>query len=134
MKQLNLEALVVLIGMQFGAASSVGLDVDPQAITSARQNADLNNIRPDKMKLHLVPKTTGPPSIGVMTHGVVDGQSSYDYMEAISETEKYDVVIANILLNPLLDLADHIVSYAKPGAVVGLSGIISEQVCFLAIK
>lgn len=49
-------------------------------------------------------------------------------MEAISETDKYDVLIANILLNPLMDLADQIVSYAKPGAVFGLSGILSEQV------
>lgn len=46
----------------------------------------------------------------------------------IYEKEKYDVVIGNILLNPLLDLADEIVSYAKPGGVVGLSGIILEQV------
>jgi len=49
-------------------------------------------------------------------------------MGIISETGKYDVVIANILLNPLLDLADDIVSYAKPGAVIGLSGILSDQV------
>lgn len=44
------------------------------------------------------------------------------------ETEKYDIVVANILLNPLLDLAENIISYAKPGAIVALSGILSEQV------
>lgn len=49
-------------------------------------------------------------------------------MGAIAERSKYDVVVANILLNPLLELADEIVSHAKPGAVVGISGIISEQV------
>lgn len=38
------------------------------------------------------------------------------------------MVIANILLHPLLDLAERIVSYGKPGATVGVSGIISEQV------
>lgn len=47
------------------------------------------------------------------------------------EEEKYDIVIANILLNPLLELADKIVSYAKPGATVGVSGILSEQVCII---
>lgn len=59
--------------------------------------------------------------------GIVEGQES-NGMGIISETGKYDVVIANILLNPLLDLADDIVSYAKPGAVIGLSGILSDQV------
>ncbi|MBA0867275.1 hypothetical protein Goshw_028907 [Gossypium schwendimanii] len=47
---------------------------------------------------------------------------------AESEHETYDVIIANILLNPLLELADDIVSHARPGAAIGLSGILSEQV------
>ena len=38
------------------------------------------------------------------------------------------MVIANILLNPLLNLADQIIFSAKPGAIIGLSGILSEQV------
>ena len=59
------------------------------------------------MQLHMVPGKTFSPSI---------------------EAEKYDIVVANILLNPLLDLAEDIISYAKPGAVVALSGILSEQV------
>lgn len=112
---------------QFGAASSVGIDIDPQAITSARQNAALNNIGPEKMQFHLVASQNRSPLIDPC--GVVEDQSSSGG-EAISETDKYDVVIANILLNPLLDLADHIVSHAKPGAVIGLSGILSEQVLF----
>lgn len=59
--------------------------------------------------------------------GVVEEQGPSG-MEANSETEKYDIVVANILLNPLLGLAENIVSCAKPRAVVGLSGILSEQV------
>ena len=115
------------LGVQFGAALSVGIDIDPKAITSARQNAALNNIRPEKMQLHLVPGKTCPSSMDGWKCGVVEELKS-NGMEVISEAEKYDVVIANILLNPLLDLADDIVSYAKPGAVIGLSGILSEQV------
>lgn len=113
--------------MKFGAALSVGFDVDPQAITSARHNAALNNIGPETMKLHLVPGKTASPLMAEKKDEVMKEQISYG-AGIISETEKYDVVIANILLNPLLELADHIVSYAKPGAVVGVSGILSEQV------
>ncbi|KAK3034986.1 hypothetical protein RJ639_033364 [Escallonia herrerae] len=118
--------ILAIAALKFGAALSVGLDVDPQAITASRQNAALNNIGPEKLQLLLVPSKNGPPVIDKKAMNDVERQNSSG-MGIISETEKYDVVIANILLNPLLDLADHIVSYAKPGAVVGLSGIISEQ-------
>ncbi|KAF3442014.1 hypothetical protein FNV43_RR15930 [Rhamnella rubrinervis] len=98
--------ILAIAALKFGADNSVGIDIDPQAITSARQNAALNNIGSQKMQLHMVPGKTFSPSI---------------------EAEKYDIVVANILLNPLLDLAEDIIYYAKPGAVVALSGILSEQ-------
>ncbi|KAH9680675.1 Ribosomal protein L11 methyltransferase-like protein [Citrus sinensis] len=116
--------------VEFGTAMSVGVDIDPQVIKSAHQNAALNNIGPKKMKLHLVPDRTFPSSMNERVDGIVEYLSSHK-IRGISETEEYDVVIANILLNPLLQLADHIVSYAKPGAVVGISGILSEQVTSL---
>lgn len=119
--------LSLFLGLQFGAALSVGIDVDPQAITSAHQNASLNNIRPEEMQLHLVPSKTCSPYMDDWTCGVEEEQNP-NRTEVKFGREKYDVVIANILLNPLLDLADDIVSYAKCGAVIGLSGILSEQV------
>ncbi|KAF5730693.1 hypothetical protein HS088_TW19G00287 [Tripterygium wilfordii] len=117
--------ILAIAALKFGAALSVGVDIDPKAIISARENAVLNDIGPEKMKLHLIPSETSP-SINQGAHRFVRDPSLYG--EVISETEKYDVVIANILLNPLLDLADHIASYAKPGATVGVSGILTEQV------
>ncbi|KAJ6894249.1 ribosomal protein L11 methyltransferase [Populus alba x Populus x berolinensis] len=117
--------VLAIAALKFGAALSVGFDIDPQAIMSARHNATLNSIGPEKMQLHLVPGKTCS-SLDGREDEMVKEQSCYG-TGVISGTEKYDVVIANILLNPLLDLADHIVSYAKPRAVVGISGIISEQ-------
>ncbi|GLT72156.1 hypothetical protein SLA2020_441120 [Shorea laevis] len=122
--------VLAIAALKFGAALSVGIDVDPHAITSARQNAALNNIRPEEMQLHLIPGEACSPSMNERTYGVVEEQKS-NGMGVVCGTEKYDVVIANILLNPLLDLADNIVSYAKHGAVIGLSGILSEQVPYI---
>ncbi|XP_057965394.1 uncharacterized protein LOC131155951 isoform X2 [Malania oleifera] len=122
--------VLAIAALKFGAALSVGVDIDPQAITSARQNAALNNIGPEKMQLHLLPSNTSFPMIDAMTDEYMEGQSAHR-MGVFSETEKYDVVIANILLNPLLDLGDDIVSYAKSGAVVGVSGILSEQLPYI---
>lgn len=110
--------ILAIAAIKFGAAFSVGLDVDPQAIRSAQQNASLNNLGADKLRLHLVPSKSCPTTFG-------NGET---------ETHKYDVVIANILYYPLLELADHIVSYAKPGAAVGVSGIISEQVQYIVLQ
>ncbi|KAL6314812.1 hypothetical protein AAG906_027163 [Vitis piasezkii] len=115
--------ILAIAALKFGAASSVGIDVDPQAITAATQNAALNKISPNKMQLTLVPPDG-------RTHEVVEGQSP-NSMGVTTESESFDIVIANILLNPLLDLADDIVSHAKPGAVVAVSGIISEQVPYI---
>lgn len=98
---------------QFGAAFAVGVDVDSQAIASANRNAALNNIGPDKMQLHLI--------------GAVEGENTRE-IDSLTGRNKFDVVIANILLNHLLDVADKIISCAKPGAVIGLSGILSGQV------
>ncbi|KAJ0046862.1 hypothetical protein Pint_04621 [Pistacia integerrima] len=118
--------ILAIAAIKFGAALSVGVDIDPQAITSASHNAAVNNIGPDKLKLVLVPDNTRPPSKDEREDGLKNDHNSYQ-TGAIAEIDKYDVVIANILLNPLLELADDIVSHAKPGAVVGISGILSEQ-------
>lgn len=93
--------------MQFGAASSAGVDIDPLAIKSASHNAALNNIPLEKLELHL---------------------ATSDNRDIPLLKEQFDVVIANILLNPVMELADHILSFAKPGATIGVSGILSEQV------
>lgn len=41
---------------------------------------------------------------------------------------RFNVVIANILRGPLVELAPRLRQYAAPGAVLLLSGILSEQV------
>ncbi|KAL5978672.1 hypothetical protein ACLOJK_029789 [Asimina triloba] len=116
--------ILAIAAIKLGAAVSVGIDIDPQAITSARQNAALNKIQPDQMPLYLASE-----SISSTPNGSVHGQESNCHTsKSVIRVEKFDIVMANILLNPLLELADQIVAYAKPGAAVGLSGILSEQI------
>ncbi|KAH0896822.1 hypothetical protein HID58_046390 [Brassica napus] len=98
--------ILAIAALKFGAASSAGVDIDPLAIKSASHNAALNNIPLEKLELHLAPS---------------------DNREMPLRKEQFDVVIANILLNPVMELADHILSFAKPGATIGISGILSEQ-------
>ncbi|RYR74694.1 hypothetical protein Ahy_A02g009412 isoform D [Arachis hypogaea] len=114
-------------GAQFGAAFAIGVDIDSQAIASASENATLNNIRPDKLQLHLIASQTSSSCRDDWPSRVVEGENAFE-IDTVIHKDKYDVVIANILLNPLLNLADQIIFSTKPGAIIGLSGILSEQV------
>ncbi|KAK1439607.1 hypothetical protein QVD17_05427 [Tagetes erecta] len=121
--------ILAIAALKFGAALAVGFDIDPQAITAAQHNAALNNIGPEKLELQVVPRNISSMSTDQWQWAMKSDSAITEHdVEVVAEKEKYDVVVANILLNPLLDLADHIVSYAKPGGVIGLSGIILEQV------
>ncbi|RYR12937.1 hypothetical protein Ahy_B04g070204 isoform E [Arachis hypogaea] len=113
-------------GAQFGAAFAVGVDIDSQAIASASKNATLNNIRPDKLQLHLIASQTSSSCRDDWPSRVVEGENAFE-IDKVTHKDKYDVVIANIFLNPMLNLADQIIFSAKPGAIIGLSGILSEQ-------
>jgi len=79
-----------------------GLDIDSVAIDNARENAALN-----KVESHL--------ELGV---GSID---------AIPKERRFDCILANILANPLIDMAEEIASrLARPGVLI-LSGILREQ-------
>ncbi|KAK7342773.1 hypothetical protein VNO80_25729 [Phaseolus coccineus] len=123
--------ILAIAALKFGAAFAVGVDIDSEAIASASQNASLNNIRPDKMQLHLITSKTSSSSKDDSTFAVMESENTCDIQTVTTDNAKFDVVIANILLNPLMDLADQIISYAKPGAVVGLSGVLYEQVKYI---
>ena len=83
---------------KLGAAEVRGIDIDPQAIVAARSNAERN---------------------GVDAH----------FDDAADEVSgQYDLVVANILSNPLKALAPAVCAYVRPGGQLALSGILVEQI------
>ncbi|KAI5420534.1 hypothetical protein KIW84_044365 [Lathyrus oleraceus] len=119
--------ILAIAALKFGASLAVGVDIDAEAIASAYQNAALNNIGPDRIQLQLIASENTLSSTGDGTSEVVKGENTSE-IQTVTDKDKYDVVIANILLNPLLDNAEKIISCAKLGAIVALSGILSKQV------
>lgn len=87
-----------LAAAKLGAAEIWCVDIDPQALAASQNNAQQNAIT-----LH----TVLPEQLPVMTA---------------------DVLIANILANPLIQLAPRFNSLLKVGAHIVLSGILAEQV------
>ncbi len=80
-----------------GAGRVVGIDIDPQAVTASRDNALANGVAAE---FHDARPVALPPA---------------------------DVVVANILANPLRVLAPLLIGLVKPGGHIVLSGILEGQ-------
>lgn len=116
-----------IAALKMGAALSTGIDIDPQAVSSACENMLLNGMDSDKMLVYLVP-TGAEPSCFSSSIDKSEEEKPGSNLELKSSKGAYDIVAANILLNPLLELVEDIVGFAKTGGTVAVSGILCEQV------
>ena len=92
--------VLAIAALKLGAKHAVGTDIDPQALLATQDNAERNSI--DLALLH----TCYPEKLPKQT---------------------YDVVMANILAGPLVELAPALLSAMHPGSKLVLSGILAEQ-------
>ena len=89
--------LLAIAAAKLGAARVVGVDLDPSALKASEDNARAN----------LVAATfVAPDAIG---------------------GECYDLVVANILANPLMLLAPALAARVRPGGRIALAGILDAQ-------
>jgi ribosomal protein L11 methyltransferase len=89
--------ILAIAALKLGAARAVGVDIDPDAVAAAAANARRNGVAGEFAE-------SGSPL-------------------ALSA----DVVVANILANPLRVLAPIVAERCRPGGRVALSGILGEQ-------
>jgi ribosomal protein L11 methyltransferase len=88
---------LAIAALKLGAGKTLGVDVDAQAVQASYDNAAANQ---------------------------VDAQF---YLPDNAPDLHSDVVVANILTNPLRALAPLLANAAKPGGRIVLSGILAEQ-------
>ncbi|KAH6556473.1 hypothetical protein KP509_1Z176600 [Ceratopteris richardii] len=100
--------ILAIAGLKLGASNAVGVDIDPVAVSSAAHNASLNGYEENSLRVFLAPSLEN------------------DFFPEIDA--EYDIVVANLLLNPLLSLSKHLLAYIKPNGLLGLSGILESQV------
>jgi ribosomal protein L11 methyltransferase len=91
--------ILAIAAVLLGAKVSYAIDIDPQALTATRANSEKNNVQ-DKIHTFLPEAFTG---------------------------ETADIVLANILATPLIELNQTIAALVKPGGHLVLSGILTEQ-------
>ncbi|MGF6756491.1 50S ribosomal protein L11 methyltransferase [Paraburkholderia sp. GAS42] len=89
--------ILAILAKKCGANPVVGIDIDPQAVESARQNSERNRAK--------------------VTYGLPDA----------CPAGEFDIVVANILSNPLKLMASMLASKVKPGGRIALSGILARQ-------
>ena len=89
--------ILSIAAARLGAGRVEGTDIDPQAVASARANAERN----------------GTAAQFFLPEALPDGH--------------FDVLVANILTNPLKALAPLLADRVRPGGRIALSGILAEQ-------
>ncbi|GHC25467.1 50S ribosomal protein L11 methyltransferase [Aidingimonas halophila] len=92
--------ILAIAALKLGANRAAGTDIDPQALTASRENAERNGIDMARLSLS-VPDTF--------------------------EGGEFPIVLANILAGPLIEQAPMITSHLAPGGRLVLSGILSHQ-------
>ncbi|MBT79715.1 MAG: 50S ribosomal protein L11 methyltransferase [Alteromonadaceae bacterium] len=92
--------ILALAALKLGAKEVIGIDIDPQALQASMENARRNGVE-DRLSVYL--------------------PEDQPELEA-------DVVMANILSGPLIELQSVITAYCKTGGKLVLSGILEEQV------
>jgi len=89
--------ILAIAARKVGAGHTHGVDIDPQAMIASRQNAEQNDV-------------------------VIDF-----FLPDELPSGEYDVVVANILTNPLKTLAPMLAGRVRHGGRIALSGILAEQ-------
>lgn len=107
---------------------AIGVDIDVDAVLIADENAAINQVNMKNYLSDLVQTESDDEStsIRLKAYSIKDGQQAESLPKELNGPI-YDVVVANILAAPLVSLAPSISGLLKPGAPLGLSGIMASQ-------
>jgi len=89
--------ILAIAAMKLGAKQAIGIDIDPQAIGASRQNAEQNSVSVDF------------------------------YLPDVAPQQAVDILVANILTNPLKVLAPLLAQAVRTGGKIALSGVLTTQ-------
>lgn len=92
--------ILAMAASLLGAGRILALDIDPDAVDVARENLDLNQLS-ERIECGTVP------------------------LESL--TERFDIILANILAEELVRLAPYLTARLNPGGSLILSGILAEK-------
>lgn len=101
--------ILAIAALKLGAAQAIAVDHDPQALEATAENAEINGVA--ERLLVLSPERL----------------ARLPAREAVA-----DVVIANILAGPLIELAPTLTRHVAPSGLLALSGLLAPQAAAVA--
>lgn len=93
--------ILAIAALLLGADKVYAIDIDPQALIATKDNAKRNQINPDKLITHLP--------------------------EQVPNGLNADIVLANILAGPLIELSEQLINHCQNDGDLVLSGLLAEQ-------
>ena len=90
--------ILTIAALKLGVGHACGVDIDPQAIRASQDNAAQNQV-----------------------------SAEFYLPDNLPAGQKFDIVVANILANPLRMLAQMLAERTRTGGEIVLSGILAEQ-------
>ena len=93
--------VLALAALKLGARHVTGVDIDEQALVASRENLVRNQVDETLLSLYLP--------------------------DELPHSLQFDLVIANILAEPLVGLAEKLISHLRTGGEIILSGILEDQ-------
>jgi ribosomal protein L11 methyltransferase len=94
--------ILAIAALLLGIQNADGVDIDAQALEASLANAKANDVN-DRLQLFT------------------------SEQQNKREARHYEIVVANILSGPLVEMAPVLAGYTKPGGDIVLSGILHEQ-------
>lgn len=101
--------ILSIASLLLGAESADAVDIDPNAINIAYENAEMNDIKKDRYT--------------VLVGNIIED----DVLKKRFLNKKYDVVEANIVADIIILLSEDVPKYIKKGGIFISSGIITQR-------
>ena len=101
--------ILSIAALRLGAASAIGVDIDPKAEDIARENAAYNNF--------------GAPEFTALTGNVTEDKA---LMDSLSQQE-YDLVLVNIVADVIIGLAPVLPNFLTEKSILICSGILDVR-------
>lgn len=102
-------AILSIVAVKLGASNVVAVDIDENAVVTAKENFDINDISENIYELY--------------TGNIIDDNNLSNKIGR----EKYDIIVANLLAEIVIAMADKFMFHLKPEGVLITSGILEEK-------
>ncbi len=103
--------ILSIISNKLGARSVIGIDIDGNAVNIAKENIEINDISQEE--------------VTILFANILNAEDRKELDKTLDHN--YDIVVANILTEVIIELSEHVGKYLRPEGYFISSGILYTQ-------